>query len=287
LAEHGLQGLVVETGDLVIVDDYQSDPRLKERPAKLIEEEGIVAAIAVPFSAKGRLLGTLAVGNRRPTRFRKDHAELLAAFANWAAVAVETSQLYERVQSLALLEERDRIGMDLHDGVTQSIYAVGLSLEEASERVEESPALVREQLSGATDDLNKVIRDIRSYIFDLRPRVAEAGDLRQALADLVQEMKVNTITDAHLHIAQEALYNVSKHAQASMVEVFVSLKGRGLVLSVTDNGVGFDPEASRAKTKQGLRNMQDRARSLGAILDIHSAVGKGATVRVTLPLDGK
>jgi signal transduction histidine kinase len=72
-----------------------------------------------------------------------------------------------------------------------------------------------------------------------------------------------------------------------MVEVFVSLKGRGLVLSVTDNGVGFDPEASRAKTKQGLRNMQDRARSLGAILDIHSAVGKGATVRVTLPLDGK
>jgi len=287
------------------VDDYPSDPHLKERPGELVGAEGIVSAIAVPFSAKGKTLGTLAVGNRQPTRFRDDQAEILAVFANWAAVAVETSYLYERVKSLALLEERGRIGMDLHDGVIQSIYAVGLHLEAAAEQVEESPALVRQQLNQAIDDLHRVIRDIRSYIFDLRPQVAQAGDLRRALAELAEELKVNTLVDVHLqmngrlpslaqeqaaglfHIAQEALYNVAKHARASMVEVSLSLKGHALTLTVSDNGTGFDPEAQRDKTRQGLRNMLDRARSLGAALEIDSAAGKGATVRLILPLSGE
>ncbi len=305
LAEHGLEGLVLERGEPIIADDYRADPRLKDRPAKLVEAEGIVSAIAVPFSAKGKVLGTLAVANRQPTRFRPDQAELLAAFANWAAVAVETSQLHERVKSLALLEERERIGMDLHDGVIQSIYAVALRLEDAAEQMEESPALVRQQLSRAIDDLNEVIRDIRNYIFDLRPQAAQGTNLRQALADLVEELRVNTLIEAHLqvdgplppltqeqamglfHIAQEALNNVSKHARASMVEVSLARKGRGLILSVADNGVGFDPEASRNKGQHGLRNMLDRARSLAAVLEIDSAAGRGTAVRVTLPLAGE
>ena len=304
LAEQGLQGLVLETGRPAIVDDYQADPRLRNRPAKLVEEEGVVSAICVPFSVKGKLLGTLSVGNHRPTQFTERQAELLAAFANWAAVAVETSQLYDRVESLARLEERERIGMDLHDGVIQSIYAVGLNLEDAAERLKESPQGVRQRLDSAIDDLNQVIRDIRSYIFDLRPQVSEVSDLKRALGELVDEVKVNTLMETDLqmagelppledeqalgffHIAQEALNNVSKHSQASSVTVQLHSDNGRLRLEVADNGIGFDPEAQRAKAKQGLRNMMDRARGLGAHLLIDSAVGKGTRVSLDLPLAG-
>lgn len=305
LSEQGLQGLVVEMGEPVIVEDYQSDPRLRNRPAQLVEEEGIVSAISVPFSAKGKLLGTLTVANRRPTQFTEQQAELLAAFANWAAVAVETSELYDRVESLARLEERERIGMDLHDGVIQSIYAVGLNLEDAAERLEESPESVRQRLDKAIDDLNQVIRDIRSYIFDLRPQVSRVSDLRRALAELVEELRVNTLMETELqvadelpplgaeqalglfHIAQEALHNVAKHAHASSVAVRLAVNGRALTLEVADNGVGFDPEARRDRGQQGLRNMTDRARSLGAHLLIDSAVGKGTRVCLDLPLEAR
>ncbi|MFQ6019194.1 MAG: GAF domain-containing protein [Dehalococcoidia bacterium] len=300
-ADHGLQGLVVEAGRPVTVDEYQADPQLRDRPAELVAEEGVVSAIAVPFSAKGKLLGTLTVANRKPTRFAERQAELLVAFANWAAVAVETGQLYERVKSLALLEERERIGMDLHDGVIQSIYAVGLVLEGVAEQAQESPSLVRENLDKAIDDLNRVIRDIRNYIFDLRPQVSEISNLKRALRDLVEEVKVNTLMEADLlvdgelpplgqeqvlslfHIAQEALNNVAKHAGASAVRVRLAANGHALTLEVDDNGSGFDPE-KRDKAKHGLRNMQDRARMLGAELKIESSAGKGTTVRVTMAL---
>ncbi len=302
LAEHGLQGLVLETGKPAIVEDYRRDPRLRDRPAKLVEDEGIISAICVPFSVKGRLLGTLSVGSRQPTKFTEQQAELLAAFANWAAVAVETSGLYDRVKSLALLEERDRIGMDLHDGIIQSMYAVGLGLEDAAERLEESPQGARQRLDKAMDDLNKVIRDIRSYIFDLRPQVSEVGDLKGALAELVEELRVNTLMETELqvaselpplegqqvlglfHIAQEALNNVAKHSRATSAQVCVAVNGRILTLEVADNGVGFAPQAQRDKAKNGLRNMMDRARALGARLSIDSAAGKGTRVSLDLPV---
>ncbi|MBI1885664.1 MAG: GAF domain-containing protein [Chloroflexi bacterium] len=302
LAEHGLQGYVLETGKPAVVHDYQSDPRLRNRPARLVAEEGMVSAISVPFSVKGRVLGTLSVGNRQRTEFSERHAELLAAFANWAAVAVETSALYDQVESLARLEERDRIAMDLHDGIIQSIYAVGLNLEEVAERAGESPDRVRERLDTAIDSLNAVIRDIRSYIFDLRPEVSQVPDLSVALNALVQEVRINTLMDVTLdmdgeveqvseeqglalyHIVQEALNNVAKHAKASSAAVRLRCADGHVRIEVTDNGVGFVTDEQTDGGKQGLRNMTDRARSVGAHLQIRSAPGQGTRVRVELPL---
>lgn len=302
LQHHGLQGLVVETGKPAIVLDYQSDPRLRDRPALLVQEEGLVSVIAVPFSARGRILGTLTVGNRTHTSFGDRQAELLAAFANWAAVAVETSELHNRVRSLALLEERERIGMDLHDGVIQSIYAIGLGLEDAVERMEDEPETARQALDRSIDGLNTVIRDIRNYIFDLRPQIAETGDLKRALSELVEEIKVNFLLNAAFeangslpplseeqerglfHIAQEALNNVAKHAHASSVNVSLAMNGTALVLEVNDDGAGFDQAEHQGKSSHGLRNMQDRAGSIGARLTIDSRAGAGTKVRVELPV---
>jgi two-component system sensor histidine kinase DevS len=304
ISEHGLQGLVLETGEPVIVDDYQSDPRLRNRPASLVKEEGLVSQIAVPFSGKGKVLGTLFVGNRRLTHFTARQAELLQTFAHWTAVVLETSRLYEQLRNLALLEERERIGMDLHDGAIQSLYAVVLRLDDCAERLSERPDEVRDGLEKAMDDLNKVIQDIRSYIFDLRPEVSH-GDLVSALEDLVEGVRVNALINAELdvegdfngavtedqaaslfRIAQEALGNVSRHSQATSLRVRLTALAHSMLVEIADDGVGFDPLAERPLDRRGLRNMEERARSLGARLSLDSAPGRGTRVSVELPMDG-
>jgi len=304
IREHGLQGLALDTGGPVMVTDYQSDERLKDKPAALVKEEGLVSLIAVPFSGKGKTLGTLTVGNRRRTEFTEHQAELLRTFAHWTAVVVETSRLYEQLRSLALLEERERIGMDLHDGAIQSVYAVVLRLEDCAERLRERPEEVAADLEKAMDDLNKVIQDIRSYIFDLRPDVRQ-GDIKSALEDLVQGVRVNALIDTELtlegdpdgaltedeatslfRIAQEALSNVTRHAQASTLRVRLTTSPHSVRMEIADDGVGFDPDAEKPADRRGLRNMEERARGLGASLTLESASGRGTQVRVELPLRG-
>ncbi len=299
-AGEGPQGLVVQTGQPLVVSDCRRDGRLGGRPAVVGGEE-VCSLVAVPFSAKGKLLGVLMVGNHQPAPLGEGQAQLLAAFANWAAVAVETSRLYDRMRSLALLEERERIAMDLHDGVIQSLYAVTLGLEAASDELEGSSP-VRPALERAIDDLDKVIRDLRHYIYDLRPATSQVGDLRRAMRELVEEARATAGIDAHLeawgplpplgqeealglyHVAQEAISNVIKHARASRLVVRLAYRRPTLTLEVEDDGVGFDPGAQRDRTRQGLRNMADRARVLDARLTIDSAPGRGTRVRLELPV---
>jgi signal transduction histidine kinase len=303
IRERGVQALVLEAGAPVIVEDYKSDERLRGRQAGLVKEEGLVSLIAVPFSGEGRLLGTLTVGNRKRTPFTAHQAELLRSFSHWTAVVVETARLHERLRSLALLEERERIGMDLHDGVIQSIYAVVLRLDDFSERSQEPTEELRAGLNKAIDDLNQVIQDIRGYIFDLRPGALQ-GDLPRALEELVQGVRVNTLMDANLdvegepngalseeqaaalfHIAREALSNVTRHAKASSLKVRLQSLPRSLRLEISDNGVGFDPRAERGEDTRGLHNMAERARALGAELALHSDPGHGTRVTIELPLE--
>ncbi len=306
-SEHGLHRLTIETGRPVIVSDYRTDARAAAGGWLLFEEEGLVSALAVPLNSKDRTLGTLTVANRVRTDFSQRQAELLETFGNLTAIALETRQLYDKLESLARLEERERIGMDLHDGVIQTIYAIGLRLEDCTERVPEAAPELKADLETAMDELNKVIKDIRSYIFDLRPQLSHVDDLPEALRQLVEHVRVNTLMMATFeadtpldgvggeaeamalfHIAQEALNNVSKHAKASSVSVRLSSAGGCVRLEVRDNGVGFDvPPDQISGAHHGLRNMRDRARSVGAELSYESSPGRGTTVRVELRVGRK
>lgn len=200
--------------------------------------------------------------------------------------------------------ERQRIGMDLHDGIMQSIYAVGLNLENAAADVRENPDAVRGRIDGAIEALDDVIRDIRRYIMDLRP-TKFSGDLRESLANLVRDFQVHSLVDATtdlpddtgalneeqasmlFHIAQEALTNARKHARATSLRLTLTAPPEGGTrLEIRDNGAGFDPRVSIGEEHHGLRNMASRARAAGGTLSVVSAPGGGTTVTAEIPAAG-
>lgn len=274
----------------------------RRRP--MIDGEDQPAHITVPLKRGERLIGTLCVVARSPRTFSSGEAELLRGLASQAAIAMENARLYEQIQNLALLEERERIAMDLHDGIIQSIYAVGLNLEGCAERVKEDPHGVRGQLERAMDDLNDVIKGIRTYIFNLRPSSSDGRELTETLAEALKVLKANPSMEVKLiaeevcgalsqeqvaqlsHIAQEALANVLKHARASSVTVRLLSSDHGLTLSIQDNGVGFDHQVVELGSGHGLRNMAERARALGATLSVNSAKGSGTEIAVQMPVAG-
>jgi signal transduction histidine kinase len=260
--------------------------------------------LGVPIIFKGELLGNLYLTDKiGAEEFSEQDEYLITMLAAQAAIAIENANLYKQVQRLAVLEERERIAMDLHDGIIQSIYAVGLMLEYAGLMFDESPEQAHKRLQDSINALNEVIRDIRNYILDLRPQRFQNKNLSTGLVDLVRAFKANTLitvdvqtadrADADLttdqstglfHITQEALANIAKHARARHVTMNLRRDGSLVILSIQDDGRGFDTSTVKAYTGHGLRNMQERARALGAQLRLDSAVGQGTLIEVRLPV---
>jgi PAS domain S-box-containing protein len=196
-------------------------------------------------------------------------------------------------------EERERIAMDLHDGVMQEVYAIGLTLELTLAELSEDATAARAGIERAIEQLHGVIRDIRSYIFDLRPREL-TGDLTLALSDLAREFQQNSQVRASAkvtgelpelspeqsvalyHITHEALSNVQRHAAATEVLISATCSPHSVEIEVRDNGVGFDPALARPEKHRGMRNMAARSRSIGAQLAVESAPDGGTCVRVRL-----
>lgn len=280
------------------VSDIAKDPRSVGFPP---HHPRMKTLLGIPIRSKGRIIGTLYLTDKLGgEEFTLGDQEALETLAAQSAVAIEKARLYAQLQGLTMLQERERIAMDLHDGVIQSLYAVGLSLEGCAEMVRGAREDVAGKIERGVDDLNEVIKDIRNYIFDLRPNPAKAKGIAEALEEVLRVFRVNSLIGAELvaeeaggvtqekvvqltHIAQEALANVMKHARASQVLVRVSTAGGGLILSIRDNGIGFDPEVGEARDGQGLRNMAGRASALGGTLRIHSDCG-GTEVIAEIPL---
>ena len=229
----------------------------------------------------------------------------LQVLATQAGVAVESARLYEdmiraqdEVRRLEVLDERERIAKELHDGVIQSLFAVGMSLQGAAALAHDDGIVVR--IEGAVEDIDRAIRDLRNYIFGLRPGIRADRQLDQALRELGLEFErrsgVVTVVDVDpgiaaelasiasdvVQITREALSNVGRHAQATTCRVSLRRGAEGAVLVVDDDGRGFEP--GNAAEGLGIGNLRDRVSSLGGSIDIQSATGAGTTVRAVLPL---
>lgn len=297
---NGLIGHILRSGKPYRTDDIASDAHAAGVPAW---HPTMTSFLGAPLIYKGRVVGNLYLTDKASGPFTEQDQDAILAFAVQAAVAIENARLYEQVQENVVLQERERIGMELHDGTIQAIYGVGLKLEDCIQRVRTEPEMVERELDEAIEGLNRVIREIRNYIFDLRPIHLQEGDLLTGLGELLRETRVNTLIDVELEmepdaelghlnenqrwqllqIAREALANIQKHAQATLVRIEIFTREDCLTIKVTDDGRGFSENGGRAKGGHGLQNMAERANALGGRLVIESTPGKGTSVIVELP----
>jgi signal transduction histidine kinase len=297
--EGSLAGEVIRTGRPLLLDDASTDARSYH---PMVSSGQIGPSLFVPLSLRGAAFGTLAVANvvgRR--RFNADDVRVVESFADQAALGLEYGRAQSELNRLSLVEERERIAKELHDGVIQSLFAVGLSLEGTAGIVVENRVAVR--LQDAVAEIDHVISDLRNYIFGLRPHVlASSRGISEALDQIAHEFQttagVTTVVeldeslegplhDNAVHIVQitrEALSNVGRHAEAQTCRVSLRRLGTGAVLEIDDDGRGFDVDAVARRGGMGLANLRSRAASIGAELEIASLAGEGTTVRVSLPL---
>lgn len=309
----GLLGLFLDSPHPVRIDSIANDPRAVGFPRNHVPMSTLLGVAVV---ARGKVLGNLYLADKinpnggDPLPFTEMDARTLEMFATHASIAIENARLQQQSKQVAILRERERFGMNMHDGIIQQLYAMGLILDDTQHRVESDPATTRERIGKTIEDLNQVIRDIRAYIMDLRPQRFEEGALGEGLETLVQNLtahwslRVQThiapevaptieklddygthIQSEILHIAQEALTNINKHAHATLATVDLAIVENQMQLTITDNGRGFDVfQIARTSAGNGLRNMQQRARTLRGELEVESLPGAGAKLTLALPL---
>ncbi len=293
-------------GELMNTDIPLRMPVLQEHPRSVgfpAHHPAMVSFLGVPIRSATRQLGQLYLTEKiNGTEFTADDEKIIQMLAAYAAAAIANARLHENTHRLAVLEERERIGMDLHDGIIQSIFGVGLSLEGALHSIEEDPDDAKKRISKAIESLNQAIRDLRVYILDLRPRQMGNDGLMSGLKRLATEFRANSQTKVVLmgpdndvldlsasqsfalfHICQEALANAAKHAKAEKLEISLWFTEDRALMEIHDNGKGFDMETKSLNIGHGLANMQTRAQAAGGDLDVSSAAGEGTTILAWVP----
>ena len=295
---HGLLGALIHEGQTIRIPDIGADPRRHGFPPN---HPKMRSFLGVPITVKGESVGNLYLANKRGRpEFSAADQELVERFALHAGIAFENARLAEEVAQLRLIEERERIGADLHDGVIQRIYGANLFLEDVGELIATRPEEASLRVEEVIDALNQTIEEIRAFIFVLRAPGEDVGvgpSLRALAAEvrLHSGLNVGVSVDASaeldaerirevLSIAREALSNAARHAAASAVEMSLARDGERWRLEVRDDGSGFDADALRRERHHGLDNMRRRAERLGGTLQVASRPGGGGTrIIVELP----
>jgi signal transduction histidine kinase len=274
-----------------------SDAPAEARPGLIAE--GIGSLLLVRLTSGDRALGMVSVSNEVGGRqFGQAQLDLVQLFAAQAAVAIDYLRARDELGRLAVLEDRERIGRDLHDGAIQALFAVGMGLQGMAMMTSDSG--LRGRLEGAVTEIDQVIRDLRNYIFGLRPGVVadrQVTDALRALAGQLEAQGIDCLIDIDpalttllaehaadvVQVASEALSNVVRHAGAKTCRLSLRAEAGGAVLEIEDDGRGFVPE-ERHDRGWGLRNLRDRAHRVGGSLEVSSVPGEGTTVRLHVPL---
>lgn len=299
----GLLGLIIRENRTYRISDIASHP---ERYGFPPEHPEMHSFLGTPIVTQGETIGRLYLTNKfGATEFSEEDQALVEMFALHAGIAIENARLHDQVRRLAIVDERDRISRDLHDSVIQSIYGQTLALDDVPELVTDDPDEARRRVDDAIDALHAVIRDIRNFIFGLRPVLLESGNLADGLEHLATELRRNggvevtiDIEDAGGHLAdlpievvtellamaREALSNVARHAGASMCRVRLTGATDLLRLEIADDGRGFDADRAAERGHHGLANMRARSVAIGGTFAVESMSGGGTRIIVVLPV---
>jgi PAS domain S-box-containing protein len=293
----GVVGHVLTEGVPIVVPVVADDPRVVPLAREVL---GRRPYVGTPMRAKGEILGVLSVIGEPERQFTAEEVALLASIADQIGVAVENARLYEQAEQLAVMEERQRLARELHDSVTQSLYSANL-MAETGRRAARAGLLPA--VEGYLERLGQIARDalkeMRLLVYELRPSVLESEGLIAALQQRLDAVEGRAAVEARLlvdgdidlpgsvevalyRIAQEALNNALKHADASVVTIRIRANAEGLELEISDDGCGFEPSSPAAGGGMGLTTMRERSENLGGQLSVISKPGDGTTVKVRL-----
>jgi len=294
----GILGLLPREGRPLRLRDLRQHPASVGFPPN---HPPMTSFLGVPIRWRGESVGNLYLTEKQGGgEFAIEDEEALLALAAQAAIAIENARLYAQTSQMSALEERHRIGMDLHDGAIQSLYGLGLLIEDASAQVDTAPPDAKAQLQRAVDRLNAAIADLRNYVLGLRPIRGSDRPLRESLPTLGAHIGTNALLnvdvtvepdaesgldqtgrEAVFYVAADALGNVARHARARHAGLSLRRDGDVVVLEVVDDGVGYDMTTSVGG--MGLRNMRERAFNAGARLDLTSTLGAGTRLQMRIP----
>lgn len=297
--QHGLLGVMLRDPNPVRLANIRQHPKFEWWPSAHPE---LADFIGMPIIDGDDILGEIYLANKNaPGGFTEDDEELLRLLAGHAAIAVVNARLYERSRELSIVAERNRIARELHDAVTQKLFSLRLTVEAAASLLSKDVARAEKELATVARLAGEASEELRAVVVGLRP-VDLAGDglgialRKQAeLFDRVHSASVrfsggaipwltSAREEAAYRIAQEAMHNALRHADARVVEVSLSTVGRLVVLEVTDDGSGFDPLAADSSARRlGITSMRERARSIGGRLTVIARPGDGSTIRLEVP----
>lgn len=296
----GVVGKVAGLNKALVVYNLDTDPRIL-RPA--IAKAGFTNQAVIPLQGQRIVVGVMTLSSKKERIYTTRELDFLTTIGMWTGTAIQNALLQQQTRHVAILEERERIGMDLHDGIIQSLYSIGLTLDYVKEILTEDPAESKTRLELAVSGINSAISDIRAYISDLRPRqMQENKSFMENLAGLITEFEKTSHITARFdnqseqplglnyqnavtlfHICQEALSNASRHSEAERVEVHLREDDSMVFLEIQDNGKGFNLDRTDTNLGHGLSNMQRRARKAGGDIQIDSAPNQGTRVQVWVP----
>jgi signal transduction histidine kinase len=262
------------------------------------------AAIGLPLLADSELVGVIVLGHDKANAFDARELPLLGLLANQVTLAVRNAKAYLYSEELAIFDERNRIAREIHDGIAQSLAFTAMKLDLASRLLERDPTRVQSELETAKNTLREQIKEVRRSIFALRPidlerlgfletikgYVKDFGEQNrvQATLEILGEPQLSPTNEAVMfRILQEALNNVAKHSKAKTVNVSLNVDSSGTRLSISDDGLGFDPAALTGVVSSvgglGLQQMRERLQARGGQFEFRSSVGAGTRVTAVLP----
>jgi PAS domain S-box-containing protein len=298
----GLVGHVALSGESLIVPDAEIDERCFKEIGQLTGVR-LRSILSVPIRAKGEVIGVIQVVDTEPDRFNSTHLWLVEALASSAAIAIENACLHAQVRQLAAERERHRLARELHDTVTQSLYGIGMVAQTSLKLLDQegSGSPVRGLVEQIRTASRIALAEMREQLYDLHPSALAEKGLVEALlqhCDVLSSrysLSIEITGDSELslsmsqretlyYIAREALWNVVKHAGATRADVLVTREDDRVVLSVVDDGNGFDPACLELEETIGLRNMEERAGLIGGTFQLQSDPKRGTRVTVRIPV---
>ena len=256
------------------------------------------SGLYAPLTARGSIMGLIALEHREPSRFDHRAGGLLSGFVPPLSLAMDNARWFARLRTVGADEERTRIARDLHDRIGQSLAYLAFELDRIVTK-DQNGDKVSDSLERLRDDVRGVIREVRDTLYDLRTDVSEDQSLAEILDQYAERVRDRTSLDVEIdadtdqrlpilqeremwRITQEAITNIERHAKATKVRVTWRCDGDRAAVRITDDGVGFEIGRAGRLDSYGMLGMRERASSIGATLDIASRPGEGTSITCVL-----